>query len=292
MAKRWQIGPYIALKSNRKWRTASSFMRFPPYFYFRFGQKWLWWHMLARNARITLRSRKQTCAECYGSSADDRNTIYGSTGSEYSTSQVTGSNILPSRGFQIVDLRVETAAFAVLVKPEVAVFRPEVVLRDRKWFRPAQIQRFRSRRVWSSFLFRFCIHYFCAYDGRDRATVTRTVRPMLRDRCPVCLSVTLVYCGQSAGWTKMPLGTDVGLGMAALLDGDQAPLTSWPTLLWHGRPSQQLLRSCLLLLPFTVSKVWTNKHGYNDFGWSFYFRIGWIWAIQIWYAQTNNHGKH
>jgi len=80
MAKRWQIGPYIALKSNRKWRTASSFMRFPPYFYFRFGQKWLWWHMLARNARITLRSRQQTGAECYMTSADDQNTPSGSRG--------------------------------------------------------------------------------------------------------------------------------------------------------------------------------------------------------------------
>ena len=32
--------------------------------------------------------------------------------------------------------------------------------------------------------------------------------------CPVlsvCLSVTLVYCGQTVGWIKMPLGTEVGL---------------------------------------------------------------------------------
>ena len=26
------------------------------------------------------------------------------------------------------------------------------------------------------------------------------------------LSVTLVYCGQTAGWIKMPLGSEVGLG--------------------------------------------------------------------------------
>ena len=40
-----------------------------------------------------------------------------------------------------------------------------------------------------------------------------TLRPMQRDRCSVCLvcpvSVTLVYCGQTVGWTKMPLGTKV-----------------------------------------------------------------------------------
>ena len=29
--------------------------------------------------------------------------------------------------------------------------------------------------------------------------------------CPVCLSVTLVYCGQTVGWIKMKLGTEVGL---------------------------------------------------------------------------------
>jgi len=27
-----------------------------------------------------------------------------------------------------------------------------------------------------------------------------------------CLSVTLVYCGQTVGWVKVPLGTEVGLG--------------------------------------------------------------------------------
>jgi len=28
----------------------------------------------------------------------------------------------------------------------------------------------------------------------------------------VCLFVTLVYRGQTVGWIKMPLGTEVGLG--------------------------------------------------------------------------------
>jgi len=54
-----------------------------------------------------------------------------------------------------------------------------------------------------------------------------TVRRMLRDRCPVCpvcMSVTLVHCGRTVGWIKMPLGTEVGLGQGdAVLDGDPAP---------------------------------------------------------------------
>ena len=43
-------------------------------------------------------------------------------------------------------------------------------------------------------------------------------------RSVVCLSVTLVHCGQSAGWIKMKLGTKVGLGSGhTVLDGDPAP---------------------------------------------------------------------
>jgi len=57
------------------------------------------------------------------------------------------------------------------------------------------------------------------------ATVCKTDRPMLWDRClSVCLSVTLVYYGQTVGWIKMPLGTELGLGPDhTVLDGDPAP---------------------------------------------------------------------
>jgi len=56
------------------------------------------------------------------------------------------------------------------------------------------------------------------------ATVCKTVRPMLTDRCLSCLSVTLVYYGQTVGWIKMKLGTGVGLGPGHIvLDGDPAP---------------------------------------------------------------------
>ena len=93
---------------------------------------------------------------------------------------------------------------------------------------------------------------------------------MLSDRwlCPVCLSVTLVYCGQKVSWIKLPLGTEVGIGPGhTVLDGDPfhstergtaAPffqrlqthaslrrINRGPCLLWpNGRPSQQLLSSC------------------------------------------------
>jgi len=37
----------------------------------------------------------------------------------------------------------------------------------------------------------------------------------------VCLSVTLVYCGQTVGWIRMPLSVEVGLGPGYIvLDGD------------------------------------------------------------------------
>ena len=39
-----------------------------------------------------------------------------------------------------------------------------------------------------------------------------------------CLSVTLAYCGQTAGWIKMPLGLEVGLGpVDFVLDWNPAP---------------------------------------------------------------------
>jgi len=55
-------------------------------------------------------------------------------------------------------------------------------------------------------------------------TICKTVRPMLSDHCPVCLSVCLtVYCGQTAGWIKMKLGTEVGRGPCHIvLNGDAA----------------------------------------------------------------------
>jgi len=76
---------------------------------------------------------------------------------------------------------------------------------------------------------------------------------MLRDRRPVCLSVTCVFnCGQTVGWIKMPLGTEVCLGPGdILLDGGHSchhqRNTAAPTFGPNGRQSQLLLSSCFVL---------------------------------------------
>jgi len=51
---------------------------------------------------------------------------------------------------------------------------------------------------------------------------------MLSDHSPLSLlSVMLVYCGQTVGWIRMPLGIEVGeVGLGPgdiVLDGDPAP---------------------------------------------------------------------
>ena len=60
------------------------------------------------------------------------------------------------------------------------------------------------------------------------AIVCKTVRPMLSDRCPVCLSVCSVcnvgILWPTVGWIKMKLGTHIGFGPGhIMLDGDPAP---------------------------------------------------------------------
>ena len=46
----------------------------------------------------------------------------------------------------------------------------------------------------------------------------------------VCLSLTLMYCGQTVGWIKVKLGTEVDLGPGhIMLDGDPAPLSEMGT---------------------------------------------------------------
>jgi len=59
--------------------------------------------------------------------------------------------------------------------------------------------------------------------GSFWATVCKmpyAIGPLSVLSCPVCLSiclsVTLVYCDQTVGWIKMPLGMEVGLDQATL----------------------------------------------------------------------------
>jgi len=55
------------------------------------------------------------------------------------------------------------------------------------------------------------------------------------------LSVTLVYCDQTAGWIKMPLGMEVGLDpFHIVLDEDPAP----PLRKGHNSPSHFLAHVC------------------------------------------------
>ena len=58
----------------------------------------------------------------------------------------------------------------------------------------------------------------------------------------VCLSVTLVYCGQMVGWIKMPLSMEVHLGPGdTVLNGDTAPPPERGTAL---QPSTHFLAHC------------------------------------------------
>jgi len=79
------------------------------------------------------------------------------------------------------------------------------------------------------------------------ATVCKTVRPMLSDRCPVCLlsvrsvSPFFVPCLLwPNGWIKIPLGTEVGLGAGHIvLYGDRPSFptergTAAPTFVVYG----------------------------------------------------------
>jgi len=48
--------------------------------------------------------------------------------------------------------------------------------------------------------------------------------PVCLSSLSVCLSVTLMYCGQTVGWMKMKLGMEVGLGPGLIvLIGDPSP---------------------------------------------------------------------
>jgi len=71
---------------------------------------------------------------------------------------------------------------------------------------------------------------------------------------PKRCTAPVFYCGQTAGWMKIPLGADVELSPGhVVLDGDpapppakgaQQPLFSGHVYCGQGRPSQLLLSSC------------------------------------------------
>jgi len=68
------------------------------------------------------------------------------------------------------------------------------------------------------------------------------VRPMLSDRCVSCMFVTLVYCGKTVGWIKMPLGTELGLGPGHIvLDRDPGTSTERGTAALHFRGLRKII---------------------------------------------------
>ena len=94
--------------------------------------------------------------------------------------------------------------------------------------------------------------------------------------CPACLSVTLVYCGQTVGWIKMSLGTEVNVCPGnTVLDGDPAP----PSQKWAQQPptfrpmSIAAKRSpisataepLITLARYIVHKIWSvSRHRRRD----------------------------
>jgi len=96
-------------------------------------------------------------------------------------------------------------------------------------------------------------HVYCGHGRPSQLLLSsctngrpKTVRPMLSDRCPVSpvLSVTLVYCSQTVGRTKMKRGKQVGLDPGHIVsDGNQAP----PPAKGHSPP---------IFGPYNVAAKW------------------------------------
>ena len=79
----------------------------------------------------------------------------------------------------------------------------------------------------------------------------KMVRPMLSNRCPVCLPVRLMHCGQMVGRIKMKHGMEVGLGTGHIVLAGEPALPKWAqspnfrpmSIVANGRSSQLLLSS-------------------------------------------------
>jgi len=90
------------------------------------------------------------------------------------------------------------------------------------------------------------------------ATVCKTVRPMLSDRCLSVLSVTLVYCGRMVGRNKMKLGMQVGLGPGHIvLDGTRSPSPK------GAQPPQFLAHICCVPMARRIKMPLGRKVGLN-----------------------------
>jgi len=80
-----------------------------------------------------------------------------------------------------------------------------------------------------------------------------------------------VCSGQTAGWIRIPRGTEVRLRRPGDVSwgpssrhgkGHSSPLTFWPPLLWHGRPTQLLLSTYLFIPLFGNSPTGPTLDGF------------------------------
>jgi len=94
------------------------------------------------------------------------------------------------------------------------------------------------------------------YGGRPRhrrLCLMGTQLPPEQRAHPLPPSLWPAYCGQTAGWMKTPLGTEVDIGPSHIVldgvpalreTGTAAPIFSARVYCGYGRPSQLLLSSC------------------------------------------------
>jgi len=85
------------------------------------------------------------------------------------------------------------------------------------------------------------------------ATVTSNGSPYATGplSCPSCLSATLVHYGQTVGWIKMPLATEVGLGPGDIvLDGNPAASLH---IKGHSSPPHVLVHFALARSPISAT---------------------------------------
>jgi len=126
----------------------------------------------------------------------------------------------------------------------------------------------------------------------------KTLRPILSDRClSVCQSVTLVYCGQTAGWIKMPLGVEVGLGPGHIVldenpaprKGAQQPPVFGPCLLWPNVDQDATRRHYLTWGPSSPRK---GAQQPPLFGPCLLRPTGWMYQDSSWYGDRRRPRLH
>jgi len=90
------------------------------------------------------------------------------------------------------------------------------------------------------------------------AIICKTVRPIPSDRCLSVLSRTLVYCGQTVAWIRMPPGMEVSLNPGHIvLDGEPAPPQKGAQ-----QPNDFAIYGCMLCLRPYYPRPMSNVAGW------------------------------